>query len=352
MARALITGAAGFIGSHLAERLISRSWEVVGVDNFDPYYDRAAKERNLAALKTSSGGAPSAGRHRADDLDAVNLAEPSSPGRFHFVEGDIRDPELARSIARVSDERGGASAARSFDVLVHLAARAGVRPSVEDPALYSEVNLLGTTRMLELARALGIPKFVFASSSSVYGDRETAPFRETDCVDFPVSPYAATKKAGEVLCHAHHHLFGLAVSCLRFFTVYGPRQRPEMAIHKFTRSIHRGEPIKVYGDGSSRRDYTFISDIVDGIERSIDRASGYHIYNLGNHRTVELSELIDLIENALGRRAEIERLPPQPGDVPMTCAEINAAGRDLDYAPRVPIEEGIQRFADWFLAHA
>ncbi len=329
--KVIITGAGGFIGSHLCERLLARDSHVVGLDNFDSFYDPAIKRRNLETVLRSP--------------------------RFRLVEGDIRDPAVADRIARAAADlqrsvpAGGRRERRPghvLDAIVHLAARAGVRSSLEDPVLYSDVNLVGTTRMLEAARSLAIPKFVFASSSSVYGDREGAPFREDDNVDFPISPYAATKKAGEVLCHAHHHLYGFAVTCLRFFTVYGPRQRPEMAIHRFTRAILRGEPLVLYGDGSMRREFTYIDVIVDGTVRALERASGYRIYNLGNNRTVELGQLISLIEKACGTSARIDREPSQPGDVRLTCADITRARDDLGYNPSVPIEEGIQRFVEWY----
>ena len=351
--KVIITGAAGFIGSHLCERLLAQGWDVVGLDNFDPFYDPAIKRRNLETALLSP--------------------------RFRLVEGDIRDSGVVDRIARAAVElqadlpeglqadlstdlstglsesapETGApeeekKPARILDAVVHLAARAGVRTSLEDPVLYSDVNLVGTTRMLEAARSLGVSRFILASSSSVYGDREGSPFKEDDNVDFPISPYAATKKAGEVLCHAHHHLYGLAVTCLRFFTVYGPRQRPEMAIHKFTRAILRGEAVVQFGDGSARRDFTYIDDVVDGIVRALERAAGYHIYNLGNNRTVELRRLISLIEKACGTSAKIDRQPNQPGDVRLTCADITRAADDLGYNPSVPIEEGIERFVDWY----
>ncbi len=326
--KVIITGAAGFIGSHLCERLLALGWDVVGLDNFDPFYDPAIKRRNLETALLSP--------------------------RFRLIEGDIRDPGVVDRIGRAAVELAAERAAepkkpaRSLDAVVHLAARAGVRTSLEDPVLYSDVNLVGTTRMLEAARSLDVSRFILASSSSVYGDREGAPFKEDDNVDFPVSPYAATKKAGEVLCHAHHHIYGLAVTCLRFFTVYGPRQRPEMAIHKFTRAILRGEAVVQFGDGSARRDFTYIDDVVEGIVLALERASVYHIYNLGNNRTVELRRLISLIEKACGASALLDRQPNQPGVVRLTCADITRAGDDLCYNPSVPIEEGIERFVDWY----
>jgi len=310
--RVLITGAAGFIGSNVSESLLAEGWEVVGVDNFDSAYDPAVKRENLRGLKKSKS--------------------------FRLVEGDIRDRSLLDS----------AVGAGKLDAIIHLAARAGVRPSWADPALYASVNISGTVEVLELAVRQKVPKFIFASSSSVYGQREGSPFREDDRVDNPISPYAATKKAGELLCYTYHHNYGLPMACLRFFTVYGPRQRPEMAIHTFTRAIYQGEPITVYGDGQSRRDYTFIDDIVNGVVASLERVAGYKIYNLGNHRAVELRELIRLLEEDLGKKAEIKHLPPQPGDVPLTCADIQRAQEELGFSPSVPIERGLELFVEWY----
>jgi UDP-glucuronate 4-epimerase len=310
--RALVTGAAGFIGSHVTETLLADGWEVVGLDNFDTFYDPAIKRENLKGLKKTKS--------------------------FRLVEGDIRD-------GAALDAAAGSA---PLDAVIHLAARAGVRPSLENPRVYVESNLTGTIEVLELCRKRGIPKLIFASSSSVYGEREGAPFREEDFVDSPISPYAATKKGGELLCYTYHHLYGIAVACLRFFTVYGPRQRPEMAIHKFARAIAEGEPITLFGDGGSRRDYTFIDDVVAGVVAALDRAKGYRIYNLGNHRTVELRELIRLLEEDLGKKAEVKHLPPQPGDVPLTCADIRRAQEELGYNPAVPIERGLELFVEWF----
>jgi UDP-glucuronate 4-epimerase len=310
--RVLITGAAGFIGSHVTETLVAEGWDVVGLDNFDPFYDPAIKRENLRGLKRSK--------------------------LFRLVEGDIRDPQALES----------AAAGGTFDAVIHLAARAGVRPSLAQPRLYADVNLAGTVELLEFVRRKEVPRFVFGSSSSVYGEREGSPFREEDNVDYPISPYAATKKAGELLCYSYHHNHGIATACLRFFTVYGPRQRPEMAIHAFTRSIEQGEPITVYGDGQSRRDYTYIEDIVNGIVAATERSKGYRVYNLGNHRTVELRELIRLLEDLLGKKAEIQNLPVQPGDVPLTCADIQRAQEELGYSPTVPIERGLELFVEWY----
>ncbi len=310
--RVLITGAAGFIGSHVTESLLADGWEVVGLDNFDNFYDPAIKRENLKGVKKTKA--------------------------FKLVEGDLRD----RSALEALNSHG------KFDGIIHLAARAGVRPSLEQPALYFDVNLVGTTELLEFARRAEVPKFIFASSSSVYGEREGAPFREDDNVDHPISPYAASKKAGELLCYTYHHNYKLTVSCLRFFTVYGPRQRPEMAIHKFTRSIDQGEPISLFGDGSARRDFTFVDDIVSGVVAALERARGYRIYNLGNHRTIEVREVIRLLEEDLGKKAEIHHLPPQAGDVPLTCADIQRAQEELGYSPAIPIERGLELFVEWY----
>jgi UDP-glucuronate 4-epimerase len=310
--RALVTGAAGFIGSHVTESLVADGWDVVGIDNFDDFYDPALKRENLRGLKKAKN--------------------------FKLVEGDIRDPAALEAAAGNG----------KLDVILHLAARAGVRPSIELPRVYADVNLTGTIEVLELMRRKEVPKLVFASSSSVYGEREGAPFREDDVVDFPISPYAATKKGGELLAYTYHHLHGFAVASLRFFTVYGPRQRPEMAIHKFARAIADGEPITVFGDGTSRRDYTYVDDIVSGVIAAAERAQGYRIYNLGNHRTVELRELIRLLEEDLGKKAEVRHLPAQPGDVPLTCADIQRAQEEIGYNPTVPIERGLELFVEWF----
>ncbi len=320
MARILVTGAAGFIGSHLAERLLARGDDVVGLDNFDPYYDIAIKERNVRSV------AAAAERH----------------GRsFRLVRGDIRDRKA------VDDAMTGGGVVSS---IVHLAARAGVRPSIQEPALYQSVNVEGTVTLFEACRAHRISKFVFASSSSVYGANEKVPFHEDDRVDNPVSPYAATKKAGELLAFTYTHLYGMSITCLRFFTVYGPRQRPEMAIHLFTRAIHEGKPITVFGDGSSERDYTYIDDIIDGIVASLDRCQGYRIYNLGESRRVPMKELLSLLEKHVGKEAVLRHAPDQPGDVPITYADVSRARAELGYAPHVDIDAGLARFVAWFKA--
>ncbi|MDQ7005985.1 MAG: GDP-mannose 4,6-dehydratase [Acidobacteriota bacterium] len=308
----LVTGAAGFIGSHVTDRLLERGDRVVGLDNFDDFYDPGIKRANL---------------RRWDGHEA-----------FRLVEGDIRDRELVRRLM----------AAESVDVLVHLAARAGVRPSLEQPELYADVNVRGTTVLLEAARQAGVRRVIYASSSSVYGGNEKVPFSEDDPVDHPVSPYAATKKACEVIAHTFHHLYGLDTIGLRFFTVYGPRQRPEMAIHKFTRLIDQGRPVPMFGDGSSERDYTYIDDIVAGVLAAIDAARGCRVYNLGESATISLADLVALIGRALGREPQIERRPFQPGDVLRTWADVSRARRELGYDPQVPVEEGIERFVRWY----
>jgi UDP-glucuronate 4-epimerase len=309
--KAIVTGAAGFIGSHLCERLLKEGWTVVGIDNFDNFYDPKIKRSNIKNCLQNK--------------------------QFRLVEGDIRD---AASMNKTAGE--------GADVIVHLAARAGVRPSIELPALYADVNVNGTVSMLEAARKAGIKKFVFGSSSSVYGNNTKVPFSEDDNVDFPISPYAATKKAGELICHTYHHLYGIAITCLRFFTVYGPRQRPDLAIHKFTRLIEDGKPIPVYGDGSMMRDFTYIDDIIDGTIAAINKCAGYNIYNLGESRPVKVNDLIGEIEKSLGKKAVIERLPLQPGDVVRTYADVTKARRDLGYTPNTQISEGLKRFVEWF----
>lgn len=310
--RVLITGGAGFIGSHLVERLLNKGSDVVCLDNFDPFYDPEIKRLNLKNASKKSG--------------------------FTLLEGDIRDMKVLRGLFETF----------SFDAIFHGAARAGVRPSLEDPFVYEEVNVRGTLNLLEMAKQFHVKNFVFASSSSVYGSRSLTPFSETDRVDFPISPYAATKKSGELLCYTYHHLYGLPITCLRFFTVYGPRQRPEMAIHKFTRLIDQGKRVPLYGGGSSRRDYTYIDDAIDGVVRALERRSGFEILNIGESQTVALHEVIGQIENLLGKKAKIEVLAEQPGDVPLTFADVKRAGEILGYQPQTPFSEGIKRFVDWY----
>ena len=239
---------------------------------------------------------------------------------------------------------------QGFDVIVHLAARAGVRPSLKDPRLYQKVNIEGTGNLLELSAKHKISKFILASTSSVYGNNKKVPFSESDFVDHPVSPYAATKKACELIAYTYHSLYDMNITCLRFFTVYGPRQRPDMAIHKFAKLIHEGQEIPMYGDGSTRRDYTYIDDIIDGVVKSIHHCQGYHIYNLGESQTIELKELIALISSALGEKAKIKQLPMQPGDVNVTFADISRAVEEIGYKPTTSIQEGIPKFIEWYLS--
>jgi UDP-glucuronate 4-epimerase len=312
--RVLVTGGAGFIGSHLVERLLAEGdTRVTVVDDFNDFYSPSVKRANVRSFLAR------------DD--------------FRLVEADIRQREaLERALGE-----------ETFDCIVHLAARAGVRPSLTEPVLYAETNITGTVNLLELARARGVRQFVFGSSSSVYGENEKVPFAEDDPVFHPISPYAATKGAGELLCHTYSHLYGLRCVALRFFTVYGARQRPDLAIHKFARLISEGTPIPVFGDGTTRRDYTYVEDIIQGVRAAMDyEASDYEVINLGESRTVELRELIALLENELGRKAMINRQPLQPGDVPQTYADISKARRLLGYDPQTGIEEGIRKFVEWF----
>jgi UDP-glucuronate 4-epimerase len=310
--KVLLTGVAGFIGSHLATRLLARGDEVVGLDCFDEtLYPAALHQGNLATV----GGA-----------------------RFRFVHGDLLDSDVRASLF-----------GESFDAVVHLAALAGVRPSLAQPLRYQRVNVEGTLRLLESSRTAGIGRFVLASSSSVYGASSRVPFREQDAADRPASPYAASKRAAELFCACYYHLHGIAPTALRFFTVYGPRQRPEMAIHRFARLIQEGRPLPLFGDGSTARDYTYIDDILDGIEAALAVTEGgtHRVYNLGGSRSTSLARLVELLEERLGRRARLERLPDQPGDVPQTCADLTRAEAELDYRPRIPIEEGLTRFVEW-----
>jgi len=308
---ALVTGAAGFIGSHLVDRLLAEGWQVTGVDNFDPFYPRAVKSRSIVD----------------------HLAHP----RYRLVELDIRDLDGLRH-----------SLTGRYDVIVHLAARAGVRPSIVDPLGCHDVNVRGTQNLLELAKALDVRQFVFASSSSVYGVNPNVPWRETDHVLLPISPYASTKVSGELIGHVYSHLYDLRFVALRFFTVYGPRQRPDLAIHKFAVRMLEGKTIPVFGDGSTRRDYTFIDDIVSGIRGAIDyTGSRFEVVNLGNNRTVSLTEMIGVLENALQVKAMIDRQAEQPGDVPQTWADVNKAGELLGYAPSTAFADGVEKFARW-----
>ena len=308
----LITGGAGFIGSHLADRRLRQGDRVVVLDDFNDFYDPAVKRANVAP-------------HRGN---------PS----YRLVEGDIRDRGL---VLRVFAEE-------KFDAVAHLAARAGVRPSLAEPVLYEEVNCVGTLHLLEAAIAHGKPRFVFASSSSVYGISKRLPFAEDDPVDCPISPYATTKRSGELQVFNAHHLHGLPSVCLRFFTVYGPRQRPEMAIARFIRCLEEDRTIPFHGDGSSRRDYTYIDDIVDGVESALDRGLGFDIVNLGGARPVTLADLVRLLERVTGKTARLDRRPDQPGDVPVTYASTEKAERILGFKSRVPLEEGLRRSVDWY----
>jgi UDP-glucuronate 4-epimerase len=312
VASILVTGGAGFIGSHLVEALLRQGLDVVVLDSFDEFYPREIKERNLESLKGRPG--------------------------FALVEGDIRDEALVEKVFTT----------RPIGIVVHLAARAGVRPSIQHPVLYSDVNVTGTAVLLEACRKHGVAKFIFGSSSSVYGNNSKLPFSEKDDVDRPISPYAATKRAGELLCATYHELYRLNVFALRFFTVYGPRQRPEMAIHKFARLIDRGLPVPRFGDGSTRRDYTYITDIINGLLRAIERVQGFEIINLGGSQTTRLDELIAHLETHLEQKALIEEGPGQPGDVVATYADVDKARRLLGYEPEVAVGEGIGRFVEWY----
>jgi UDP-glucuronate 4-epimerase len=309
--RVLVTGAAGFIGSTLVDRLLAEGREVVGLDSFDPFYPEDQKQRNLAsALETST---------------------------FQLVRGDIRNADTVTSL--FSETR--------FSSVVHLAALAGVRPSLERPAVYADVNVHGTSVVLEAAVNHGNPRVVFASSSSVYGEREDGPFRETDPVERPISPYAATKRAGELVAHTFHHGHGLSVTCARIFTTYGPRQRPDLAIRKFAERMLEGMPIPVYGDGHSLRDFTYVDDLVDGLVKAIDQDLGFAILNFGSGRKVTVLEVIEMLEKTLRVPAEIEWLPAQTGDVRRTWSDTRAAREALGFEPQIFLEEGIARFADW-----
>jgi len=306
-----VTGGAGFIGSHLVDSLLGDAWQVTVLDNFDPFYAAAVKDRNIAPHLTHPG--------------------------YRLVRGDLRDGETLR-----------AQLTGPYDVIVHLAARAGVRPSIDDPVGYQAVNVTGTQQLLELARSLHVPQFVFASSSSVYGVNPRVPWHEDDHVLLPISPYASTKVSGELLGHVYAHLHGIRFIALRFFTVYGPRQRPDLAIHKFARLMLERKPIPVFGDGTTSRDYTFVDDVIAGIRGAMTYTStGYEVINLGNNRTVSLMEMIASIERAFGVAATIDRRPEQAGDVPHTWASVDKAGTLLGYAPKTTFDAGLARFARW-----
>ena len=310
-----VTGGAGFIGGHVCRRLLNDGHRVTAIDNFDPFYPRAMKEEGIENLPSES---------------------------FTLIETSICNTGTILQALH----------ARDIDAIIHLAAKAGVRPSIEAPGAYEQVNVGGTQSMLKVAEQLDIDTFLFGSSSSVYGNQEKVPFAESDPVRHPISPYAATKRSGELLAHTFHHLYDTTVHCLRFFTVYGPRQRPDLAIHKFARQLLTDQPITMYGDGTSSRDYTYVDDIVDGVVRSLHRATSldapeYEIINLGGSETTQLKDLITGIADAMGRTPEIKKLPEQPGDVERTYADVSKARDLLGYEPETPIEEGLQHFADW-----
>jgi UDP-glucuronate 4-epimerase len=308
----LVTGVAGFIGSHLGEKLISLGHQVIGIDNFDPFYPRNFKESNLTVLNASD--------------------------KFSFFEVDLRNKQSIKDVF----------SAQSVDMVIHLAAKAGVRPSIEQISEYYHVNIDGTVNLLECMREADVKKLIFASSSSVYGNNQKVPFSESDFVDNPISPYAATKKSGELLCHVYLSLYGFDITCLRFFTVFGPRQRPDLAIHKFTRLIDHGKSIPFFGDGSTSRDYTYVDDIISGILCAMDKLKGFNVYNLGESRVIKLNELIVFIENALGKKAILDKQPLQPGDVQKTFADITKARTELGYNPKYDFETGIKQFVAWY----
>ncbi|WP_194191054.1 SDR family NAD(P)-dependent oxidoreductase [Clostridium chrysemydis] len=324
MRNILITGGAGFIGSHLSERLLKEGNKVFIIDNFNDYYDPNIKRNNVEEVKKTC------------------LENNISSENYIVFEGDIRDNNFLKEVFT-----------NKIDSIMHLAAMAGVRPSIEDPTLYYDVNITGTVNILERCRENNVKQFVYASSSSVYGNNEKVPFAEVDRVDNPISPYAATKKSGELLCHTYHHLFDMNIACLRFFTVYGPRQRPDLAINKFTRLILEDKEIPFYGDGTTSRDYTYVEDIVEGIVSSINYVnrdeSVFEIFNIGGDKTVSLTEMVEIIEDVLGKKAKINRLPMQPGDVNRTCADISYSKKMLGYNPKTTFKEGIKKFIAWKL---
>lgn len=323
----VVTGAAGFIGSHVCRALIARGERVVGIDSFDPYYARSLKERNAAEIRAVA------------DQVASERRESSRGGSFALVEADITDPRAMGELFAQERAIG----------VIHLAAKAGVRPSIADPVGYAHANVTGTSVILEAARHAGVERMVVASSSSVYGNNPKTPFSEEDAVEHPISPYAATKRACELICDTHHHLTRMPTACLRFFTVFGPGQRPDLAIRLFMQRIARGEAITMFGDGSMSRDFTFIDDIVAGVLAAYDRipSFGYRVWNLGHDHPVRLDEMIRTIEGVVGKRAEIRPEAPSPGDVERTWADLSRARRELDYAPRTAFEEGVARQWAW-----
>lgn len=324
MKRILVTGGAGFIGSHLCEYLLQKGFNVIALDNFNDFYDPAIKRENI------------------HEIERV-IRETGLPQNiFQVVEDDIRNKQsMDELFARETPE-----------IVIHLAAMAGVRPSIANPELYYDVNVTGTLSLLEVCRSYGVGKFIFASSSSVYGNNDRVPFAESDFVDHPISPYAATKKAGELLCHTYHSLYGIDMACLRFFTVYGPRQRPDLAIHKFARLLADGHELPFYGDGSTQRDYTYIDDIIDGVYKSMLWVTAgekrFDVFNLGESQTITLNHMVKTLEEAMGVKAKLNRMPMQPGDVLRTYADITKSKQKLGYNPSTDFQQGIKRFIKWF----
>ena len=311
----LVTGAAGFIGSHICEHFIGLGYNIVAIDNFDNFYPAIFKHVNLSDLRQKN--------------------------EFQFHQIDIRNKEALHSIF----------ASSQIDIVIHLAAKAGVRPSIDAVSEFYDVNVSGTVSLLEIMRIHEVKKMLFASSSSIYGNNPKVPFSEDDRVDNPISPYASTKKSGELLCHVYSHLYAFDITCLRFFTVFGPRQRPDLAIHKFTRLIDEGNPIPFYGDGSTSRDYTYINDIVNGVSCALNYLNGYRIYNLGESRVTNLKKLVQIIEHSLGKKAILNHLPLQQGDVTTTYADISRSKAEIGYNPKYDIETGIDQFVQWYHIH-
>ncbi|WP_066633714.1 GDP-mannose 4,6-dehydratase [Desulfolucanica intricata] len=320
----LVTGGAGFIGSHLCKALLHKNQKVIIIDNFNDFYDPGIKKNNIVEIKKMMG---------SNGIDSDNL---------QVVEGDIRDQE---NLDKLFIEY-------KINLIVHLAAMAGVRPSIKNPLVYNDVNIRGTLNLLEMCKKYEVDKFVYASSSSVYGNNEKVPFAESDNVDYPISPYAATKKAGELLCHTYHYLYDIDAACLRFFTVYGPGQRPDLAIHKFTKLIINEQELPFYGDGSTERDYTYIDDIIDGVTKTIDWIQAgkgrYDIFNLGESNTVSLKRMVETLEKVIGKKAKLNILPVQPGDVNRTFADISKSKKVLGYNPTMDFEDGIEKFVAWY----